>query len=86
MNEYERHISNNKNKSYYDDDIIICTPGRLLHLLDKKIINVSELKLLVMDEADEMLSRGFLDDIKKIFNYLPDGETTKISLFSATIP
>ncbi len=65
--------------------IIIATPGRLLDYLRKKIINFSYLKFLVLDEADEMLRRGFINDVKKIFNSINISKI-QICLFSATIP
>ena len=64
--------------------IIVGTPGRVLDLNKRKKLSLSYLKALVLDEADEMLSKGFLDIIKEIISFIPN--TAKILLFSATMP
>ena len=64
--------------------IIVGTPGRVQDMIRRKWLNVSKLKLLVIDEADEMLSTGFQDQMYKIFQYMP--ESIQIGLFSATMP
>jgi translation initiation factor 4A len=64
--------------------IIIGTPGRVYDNLNRKKVDIHGLKILVLDEADEMLSRGFLDQIKDIFQYIPP--EAQIALFSATMP
>jgi len=53
-------------------------------MMNNNILKPSNLKILILDEADEMLSRGFLDSIKQVISYIP--ETTQIALFSATMP
>ncbi len=63
-------------------DIITATPGRLIDLIYKKKVNLSQINHLVLDEADRMLDMGFIDDIKKILNALP--EKKQILMFSAT--
>ena len=65
-------------------DIVVATPGRLLDHLDKRTLDLSELEVLVLDEADRMLDMGFIRDIKKIFKYLPKKKQNL--LFSATFP
>ncbi len=65
-------------------DIVVATPGRLLDHLDKKTLNLSELEVFVLDEADRMLDMGFIRDIKKVLKYLP--EKKQNLLFSATFP
>lgn len=65
-------------------DIVIGTPGRLLDLIRQKKLNLSGVKTVVLDEADEMLSMGFIEDIEAILSETPEDRQT--SLFSATIP
>ncbi|MFD8990063.1 DEAD/DEAH box helicase [Streptomyces goshikiensis] len=65
-------------------DVIVGTPGRLLDLAGQKKLDLSRVKALVLDEADEMLDLGFLPDVEKIINYLPPKRQTM--LFSATMP
>jgi ATP-dependent RNA helicase DeaD len=64
--------------------IIVATPGRLIELLDKKIINLSHVKTLILDEADEMLTLGFKKELTKILEMITGEKNTW--LFSATIP
>ncbi|MEU9172454.1 DEAD/DEAH box helicase [Streptomyces sp. NPDC048420] len=65
-------------------DVVVGTPGRLLDLAGQKKLNLSHIKALVLDEADEMLDLGFLPDVEKIINMLPARRQTM--LFSATMP
>ncbi len=65
-------------------DILIATPGRLLDLVNQNYINLSHIKLLVLDEADRMLDMGFINDIKKIIAMLPAKRQSLF--FSATMP
>lgn len=65
-------------------DIIVGTPGRLLDLHRQKALDLSEVKHLVLDEADEMLDLGFLPDVEKIFSLT--ASRTQTMLFSATMP
>ncbi|MER6515723.1 DEAD/DEAH box helicase [Streptomyces sp. NPDC001553] len=65
-------------------DVIVGTPGRLLDLAGQKKLDLSHVKALVLDEADEMLDLGFLPDVERIINYLPPKRQTM--LFSATMP
>ena len=72
-------------KNMRDAQMVIATPGRLHEMLRKRKLNLSKLRILVIDEADEMLSRGFLDQIKElIMDHISND--TKITLFSATYP
>ena len=64
--------------------IVVATPGRLLDLLSKKMIKDFNPSVVILDEADEMLDMGFLDDINEIFEHLPKERQTL--LFSATMP
>ncbi|MFI6104395.1 DEAD/DEAH box helicase [Streptomyces sp. NPDC051310] len=65
-------------------DVIVGTPGRLLDLAGQRKLDLSKVKALVLDEADEMLDLGFLPDVEKIINMLPAKRQTM--LFSATMP
>ncbi len=65
-------------------DIIVGTPGRLIDHIQRKTINLGEVKSVVLDEADEMLNMGFIDDIERILNDIPSKRQTM--LFSATMP
>ncbi|MDY0023672.1 MAG: DEAD/DEAH box helicase [Candidatus Izemoplasmatales bacterium] len=64
--------------------IIIGTPGRIIDHLKRKTMNFSNVKYLVLDEADEMLKMGFIEDIETIFEYTPEQRQTL--MFSATMP
>ena len=64
--------------------IIVATPGRLLDLIKRKTVNLSGVHTVILDEADEMLNMGFLDDINAILDNVP--EERKMLLFSATMP
>jgi len=65
-------------------DIVVGTPGRTLDLLEKRILDLTAVHSLVLDEADEMLSMGFIEDIEKILAAVPGARQT--ALFSATLP
>ncbi|MCX4819216.1 DEAD/DEAH box helicase [Streptomyces sp. NBC_01142] len=65
-------------------DVIVGTPGRLLDLAGQRKLDLSHVRALVLDEADEMLDLGFLPDVEKIINMLPAKRQTM--LFSATMP
>ncbi|MEV4332188.1 DEAD/DEAH box helicase [Streptomyces sp. NPDC049597] len=65
-------------------DVIVGTPGRLLDLAGQKKLNLSHVRALVLDEADEMLDLGFLPDVERIIQLLPARRQTM--LFSATMP
>lgn len=64
--------------------IVTATPGRLIDLIERKAINLDQIKYVVLDEADEMLNMGFQDDIEFILKNTPKRESTW--LFSATMP
>jgi ATP-dependent RNA helicase DeaD len=64
--------------------IVVATPGRLIDLIERKAINLEEIKYVVLDEADEMLNMGFQEDIEFILQNTPNREATW--LFSATMP
>jgi len=64
--------------------IVVGTPGRIMDHLDKGTLDLSELRFLVLDEADEMLKMGFAEDVETILADTPDGK--QVALFSATMP
>jgi len=65
-------------------DVLIATPGRLLDLINQKLADLSQVEVLVLDEADRMLDMGFINDIRKIVARIPAKRQTL--LFSATMP
>src|SRR5690606_19213961 len=65
-------------------DILVATPGRLLDLIDQKILSLGGVEILVVDEADQMLDLGFIVPIRKIVRMLP--ATRPTLFFSATMP
>ncbi|WP_020385740.1 DEAD/DEAH box helicase [Kribbella catacumbae] len=65
-------------------DVVVGTPGRLLDLANRGVLDLSHVKVLVLDEADEMLDLGFLPDVERILRKTP--ELRQTMLFSATMP
>jgi ATP-dependent RNA helicase RhlE len=65
-------------------DIIVATPGRLLDLMQQRIISLADIRYFVLDEADRMLDMGFVHDVKRIITHLPAKRQTLF--FSATMP
>jgi ATP-dependent RNA helicase RhlE len=65
-------------------DILVATPGRLLDLMNQKIVSLDKIEILILDEADNMLDMGFIHDIKKILTKVPSKRQTLF--FSATMP
>ncbi len=64
--------------------IVVGTPGRVMDHIRKRSLNLSDLQTLVLDEADEMLRMGFIDDVEWVLDQSPDSR--QIALFSATMP
>jgi ATP-dependent RNA helicase DeaD len=64
--------------------LVVGTPGRVIDLLDRKELDLARVRWVVLDEADEMLSMGFIDDVKKILTQTP--KTRSTACFSATMP
>ncbi|WP_417596476.1 ATP-dependent RNA helicase RhlB [Oceanospirillum sp.] len=67
-------------------DIMVATPGRLLDFHQKRDLDLREVEVLVLDEADRMLSMGFIPDVKRIIRATPKKEERQTFLFSATYP
>ncbi len=65
-------------------DVVVGTPGRLLDLIERNALNIKHVRTLVLDEADEMLNMGFMEDVEKILAETPSERQT--ALFSATMP
>ena len=65
-------------------DVLVATPGRLLDLIDQKLISLAGLEVFVLDEADRMLDMGFINDIRKVIAMLPKQRHNLF--FSATMP
>jgi ATP-dependent RNA helicase RhlE len=65
-------------------DILVATPGRLLDLMNQRLVSLQAVEVLVLDEADRMLDMGFIHDVKKILTALPTQRQTLF--FSATMP
>jgi superfamily II DNA/RNA helicase len=65
-------------------DVVVGTPGRLLDLVNRRALDLGHVKVLVLDEADEMLDLGFLPDVERLIARTP--ETRQTMLFSATMP
>ena len=64
--------------------VVVGTPGRVIDHIEKGSLDLSQIKTLVLDEADEMLRMGFIDDVERILQQTPEGRQT--TLFSATMP
>ena len=76
------NIKSQVNRMHKGVDIIVATPGRLLDLVEQKFVNLSQIEILVLDEADRMLDMGFIHDIKRVLKLLPKARQNL--LFSAT--
>ncbi|KAB2330309.1 DEAD/DEAH box helicase [Bacillus mesophilum] len=64
--------------------VVVGTPGRILDHIDRETLEVDQIKYLIIDEADEMLNRGFIDEVEDIIQALPSNRVTMV--FSATLP
>lgn len=64
--------------------IIVATPGRLIDLINRGVVDLNDVHTVILDEADEMLNMGFVDSINDILSHVP--EKRKMLLFSATMP
>ena len=77
---YDKQLKDLKSKPH----IVIGTPGRIIDHMNRGTVDFSNLKMLVLDEADEMLKMGFIDDIEYVLKTTPS--TRQTTLFSATMP
>ena len=77
-------VGKDRNKLHRGTDILVATPGRLLDLIDQKALKLSDVEILVLDEADQMLDLGFIHALRRIVQLLPNDRQTL--LFSATMP
>ena len=77
---YQSQVKNLKQRTH----IVVATPGRLFDHIERGTIDLSRIETLIIDEADEMLAMGFIDQVEDILNELPSDRTT--ALFSATMP
>ena len=66
-------------------DLLVATPGRLLDFVKTRVINLSAVDTLVIDEADRMLDMGFIPDVRRIMSYLPPKDKRTTMLYSATL-
>ena len=66
-------------------DLLVATPGRLLDFVKSRVINLSNVDTLVIDEADRMLDMGFIPDVRRIMSYLPPKNKRTTMLYSATL-
>ena len=78
------NINDSRNELMKDPQIIVATPGRLLDMLNRRYVFTDSIKTLIIDEADEMLSSGFMESIYNIVKTMP--KTTQMCLYSATMP
>ncbi len=67
-------------------DVLVATPGRLIDLLEQRLVDLSGIRMLVLDEADRMLDMGFIQPIRRIVAALPRNQPRQTLLFSATMP
>lgn len=77
-------VEDSENLKHNTPHIIVGTPGRIYDILKRNIINTQTIRIFILDEADDMLSSGFKEQIYNIFQYLP--ENIQVALFSATMP
>jgi translation initiation factor 4A len=73
-----------KNDEVSKSQILVATPGRMYDMIDRGVINMSTLKLFILDEADQMLNKGFKEQIIEILKFVP--EKSQIAIYSATMP
>ena len=79
-----QHYGTSKRRIKNGVDVIVGTPGRLQDLMRQKILDLSNVRTVILDEADEMLSMGFVEDVENILSETPKVRQT--TFFSATLP
>jgi ATP-dependent RNA helicase RhlE len=67
-------------------DILVATPGRLLDLMQQRIVHLNRIETFVLDEADRMLDMGFIHDVRRVIAQLPPSHNRQTLFFSATMP
>src|ERR1043165_1935650 len=77
-------INKNRQELSRGGDVLVATPGRLLDLVEQRWLDLRQVEILVLDEADQMLDLGFIHDLKRIVRMLP--EKRQSLFFSATMP
>jgi len=78
-------VNQNMENLFKNPQIIVGTPGRIMDMINKRALEIKYIKYVIIDEADEMLSLGFVDQIKTIFNSLVSNNL-QVGLYSATMP
>ena len=79
-----QHYGTSRRRLKEGVDVVVGTPGRLQDLIRQKMLDLSQVNTVILDEADEMLSMGFVDDVENILQETPPNRQT--TLFSATLP
>ncbi len=67
-------------------DILVATPGRLLDLIQQRIVHLNKIEIFVLDEADRMLDMGFIHDVRRVISHLSPSHNRQTLFFSATMP
>ncbi|MFA6979164.1 MAG: DEAD/DEAH box helicase [Ignavibacteriaceae bacterium] len=80
--DYRKQQSTLRNKPC---DVLICTPGRLIDFMEKKLVNLGKVEILIIDEADRMLDMGFIPSVKNIVRHTPAKDNRQTMFFSATL-
>ena len=80
--DYRKQQSTLRNKPC---DVLICTPGRLIDFMEKKLVNLGKVEILIIDEADRMLDMGFIPSVKNIVRHTSAKDNRQTMFFSATL-
>jgi ATP-dependent RNA helicase RhlB len=80
--DYQKQMDYLQNKQC---DLLVATPGRLIDFMNKRVVDLSSCRILVLDEADRMLDMGFIPDVRRIIGRLPAKNDRQTMLFSATV-